>query len=551
MSKINERNIDSSISSEYNEEDELFDYINLLDIKKIEIMLSKDNKDKELPIWEYRSKENNNSTVLNISVYRKSFNITKILIEYCKEKNPTKLKEFINAPNDQGIVPLHYASFRGDIQIIKILIENGADITKTTKRQLNVIHYCAQGNKPNSLMFFYLKLKEDLNKNNKYELIKAKDGGGSTPLHWSVYSLAEDLLLYLINLDIFDSDEERNIFINQLDNQGFSPLHLTVTSKSPRIAIKLLQNGANPSILDKNKETPLQLARKKQENEIIQILKNVQKCQFCNFKAPVKQIKKSHKNIICVFVFQIVSIIIMFGSILPIFYYYYDNLFGKISFYSFIILLLVFFIIYFFLLSIDPGLIPKQNLEFLEELISQNKDLTKYCYKCFIKKTSTSKHCIICNRCYDNFDHHCFWINKCVAKKNYPLFIIFLFETAIYLIVILVITIQNLVKMSINKLKIKTQDLCLKYNSFKLDNFENICTFLFKDTFLIIHLILNISLILIILFFLIPEILLLILHIHVLCTNYKEEKNNRTNESFSTNTLLNDDDNSLLPSKNE
>ena len=551
MSKAIERVNSSSISSEYNEEDELFDYINLLDIKKIEAMLSKDNKDKELPIWEYRSKENQNSTVLNISVYRKSFNITKLLIEFCKKKNPEILKKFINTPNDQGIVPLHYASFRGDIQIIKLLIENGADITKTTNRQLNVIHYCAQGNKPNALMFFYLKLKEDLKTKDKYELIKAKDGGGSTPLHWSVYSLAEDLLLYLINLDIFDSDEERNDFINQLDNQGFSPLHLTVTSKSPRIAIKLLQNGADPSILDKNKETPLQLARKKQEDELIQIFKNIERCQFCNFKAPVKQIKKSHKNIICVFVFQIISIIILFGSILPIFLYYYNNLFGKISFFSFIALLVLFFVIYFFLLSINPGLKAKKDLKYLEELINNNKDLTKYCYKCFIKKTSTSKHCIICNRCYDNFDHHCFWINKCVAKRNYPLFIIFLFEVAFYLITILTITILSLVKMFQNlNNKLKTQDLCKKYNYFQLDYFDNICQFIFKDTIFLIHLILNISLILIILFFLIPEILLLILHIHVLCTNYKEEKNNRNNESFSTNTLLNEGDNSLLPSNN-
>ena len=83
MSKTNERNDTVSLSSEYNEEDELFDYINLLDIKKIQTMLSKDTKDIDtLKIWEYRSKENQNSTVLNISVYKKSLEITKLLIEY-------------------------------------------------------------------------------------------------------------------------------------------------------------------------------------------------------------------------------------------------------------------------------------------------------------------------------------------------------------------------------------------------------------------------------------------------------------------------------------
>ena len=547
MSKTNERNDTVSLSSEYNEEDELFDYINLLDIKKIQTMLSKDTKDIDtLKIWEYRSKENQNSTVLNISVYKKSLEITKLLIEYCKEKKPEKVKEFINASNDQGIVPLHYASFRGDIPIIKLLIENGADITKTTNRQLNVIHYCAQGNRPNALMFFYLKLKKDLNTKNKYSLITAKDGGGSTPLHWSVYSLAEDLLLYLINLDIFNSNEERNNFINELDNQGLSPLHLTVSCKTSRIAIKLLQNGADPSKVDKNNQTPLQLAINKKEDELIQIFKNVQSCQFFNFKAPVKQIKKSPKNIICVFIFQIIAIIILLGSILPIFLYYYDNLFGRIFCYCYILLLLLFFVVYIILLSIDPGLEPKKDLEYLEELINKNADLTRYCYKCFIKKTSTSKHCIICNRCYDNFDHHCFWINKCVAKKNYRLFIFFLFETAFYLMSILAITILSLIEMIKNELKIT--DLC--NTLFKSKFVDNICQFLFKKHFIIIHLIFNISLILLILVFLIPEFLLLILHINVLCTNYKEEKNNKTTESFSTNSILNEDDSSLLPSNN-
>ena len=136
-------------------------------------------------------------------------------------------------------------------------MENGADINKITKRKLNVIHYSAQGNKPNSLMYFYIKLKEKNENDNKYKLIKDIDGGGSTSLHWAVYSLAEDFLLYLINLDIFDSEKEKYNFINQLDNDGNSALHLSVSSKSSRIALRLLQNGADSLLINKKGETPL------------------------------------------------------------------------------------------------------------------------------------------------------------------------------------------------------------------------------------------------------------------------------------------------------
>ena len=111
---------------------------------------------------------------------------------------------------------------------------------------------------------------------------------------------------------------------------------------------------------------------------------------------------------------------------------------------------------------------------------------------------------------------------------------------------ILAITILSLIEMI--KKELKSTDLC--NTLFKSKFVDNICQFLFKEQFIIIHLIFNISLILLILVFLIPEFLLLILHINVLCTNYKEEKNNKATESFSTNSILNEDDNSLLPSDN-
>ena len=533
-------------SSEFieNEEDELFDYIHNLDEANIKELLSK----KILPIWDYKSKENQNSSVLNISVYKKSFKITKIFIDYCKKHNLEKLNDFINEPNDQGVTPLHYASFRGEVQIIKLLVENGGDITKTTKRKLNVIHYCAQGNKPNSLLYFYLKMKENENERNQFKLITDKDGGGSTPLHWAVYSIAEDLLLYLINLDIFEGEEDRKKFINQLDNEGYSALHLCVSSKSSRIAMKLLQNGADPKVVDKKGETPLQLAISKQQKDIIHILRNSQECQFCNVKAPVKQIKKSSKNIICVFSFQIIATFILFCSVLPIFLYKYNNKYWKLLYYAYIFLLFLFFLLYIMLLIINPGVKMKNNLNELKDLLlNKNADLTKFCYKCFIKKTRTSKHCIICDNCYDKFDHHCYWINKCVAKRNYKIFIFFLFEAAIYLLIILVITGLSLFKINfLNSNSFDKKNLCNQYIKLNLGFLENICEKVFNNKY-ILHFILNILLILIILSFLIPEFLLLILHIRVICTNYREERNRRAT-SFSTASLINEDDSSILVS---
>ena len=245
---------EDSVSSLYTEEEQFFEYIHSGNIDSIKDLL--ENSESALPIWDYKSKENQNSTVLHTSVFKKNLEITKIIIEHCKKHNQKNLQSFIDSKNDQGVTALHYASFRGDIEIIKLLVENGADIYKKTQKGLNVIHYCAQGNKPSSLMYFYFKLKDNINSDNQYSLITEKDSGGSTPLHWAVYSVAEDLLLYLINLDIFQTENERLDFINQLDDQGYSPLHLCITSKSSRIALKLLQNGADASKIDNKGLTP-------------------------------------------------------------------------------------------------------------------------------------------------------------------------------------------------------------------------------------------------------------------------------------------------------
>ena len=45
------------------------------------------------------------------------------------ENNYTEiLTALINKQNSEGLTALHYASFRGNIKIIKLLLENGADL---------------------------------------------------------------------------------------------------------------------------------------------------------------------------------------------------------------------------------------------------------------------------------------------------------------------------------------------------------------------------------------------------------------------------------------
>ena len=537
--------IENSISSlNITDEDELFEYIANEDENNVNNFL----KRKTYQIYDFRDKDGKNSSLLHTSVYKKNFNIVNTLIDYCKINFPDKLNQFVNAENNKGICPIHYASFKGNIDILKLLIENGADIEKKTHKNLNVIHYCAQGNNPNSLMYFYLKFHKDRNiiKRTKYSLILEKDGAGSTSLHWAVYSAAEDFILYLLNLDIFDNEQEKLNFINLPDKNGFTPLHLCITSKSHRIALKLLQNGANNNLRDTNGRTPLELAIEKGEDEIRELLEESKKCQLFRLKVPLRQIKKSYKNIIAIFVFQFFCCMILFFSTLPIvFYKYEDNEYINSIFYIFLIFLLLFFIFYIILLIIDPGVKRRRSLDELQNLLKNKVDLTKYCYKCFVLKTKTSKHCIICNCCYDNFDHHCYWINKCVAKNNFVLFIIFLFIASFYLLDSFVLSLLGLININIfDSDDFDFSKFCKNHYLFKSLDSEEPCNIIFHDKF-IIHLILNIILTLVILLFLIPECFLLFLHINVIYSNYKEEKINKNKFKISASPLIAENEDSF------
>ena len=365
-----------------------------------------------------------------------------------------------------------------------------------------------------------------------------------------VYFLEQNNELYLIHLKIFANETEKMDFINKMDDQRFTALHLSVSSKSLRIVMKLLQCGAKSDLKDKNGNTPLQLAIKKKQNDIAEVLKNNQNCEICHMKAPVKQIKKSVSKVLLVFIFQTLTTFLIFVSILSIAFNTTkddtNSLYNAI-FLIYMFFLILFFIIYISLLIIDPGVVKKKTLKDLQDLINKGKDLNRYCYECFVEKSKNIKHCIICHKCYENFDHHCYWINKCVARNNYCLFLFFLIFTFLYLLFVLLIGILGIIH-----LIGRNDENVFEYN---------FAGYIFTSDYLcgkiVYYYILNISLIIMDLFFIIPETLLLILHLRLYFTNYKINKSslNSSDDKIDTSNsmetaLMREDSNSFDSSTN-
>ncbi len=123
-----------------------------------------------------------------------------------------EIKAWVNVKSDQGNTAIHYASYRGNVEIISKLIDNGAEIEVVNNRGLNVLHMAAQGNQPGALIYF--KEKYSMN-------IQSVDDLGSTPLHWGCYTGSETSVLFLLSW---------NINVNAQDREGLTPLHLAVMS---------------------------------------------------------------------------------------------------------------------------------------------------------------------------------------------------------------------------------------------------------------------------------------------------------------------------------
>lgn len=106
---------------------------------------------------------------------------------------------------------MHYATWKGNISIIKELIKKGADIHAVNSNGIGVMHIAAQSDQAQMLVYFkYLGVSPN-----------CTDKQNATPLHWACYCCSETAVAYLAawmnNLDVQDS-------------QGYTPLHLATSA---------------------------------------------------------------------------------------------------------------------------------------------------------------------------------------------------------------------------------------------------------------------------------------------------------------------------------
>ena len=171
-------------------------------------------KNSSIKIWNYLNEDG--LTPLHQSISLSLYDLSKEIITSAKNNLSKKdFNSFINYGTKKGQTPLHYASFVGNIKLIKLIIQNGADISAKTNNGFNVLHLSIMGNKVSPFFYFIQKYNMDIN---------SKDSKENSSLHLSTYFNSKKIFNYLLT--------NNKIEINSKNKEGFTPLHFAVVSQN-------------------------------------------------------------------------------------------------------------------------------------------------------------------------------------------------------------------------------------------------------------------------------------------------------------------------------
>jgi ankyrin repeat protein len=163
--------------------------------------------------------------------------------------------DLIDAPQGGGETLLHIAAQSGDLDVVKLLLESGADINGSKPFSATALHYAA-GNGHETVVRFLLSRGADPN---------GESAIGITPLGLAVAKGYRTVASTLLQAGATVTNKASNSggYIGNIAieiHKGETALHIASRSGYPAIVSLLLTNGAPVDAVDSEQQTPLCLA---------------------------------------------------------------------------------------------------------------------------------------------------------------------------------------------------------------------------------------------------------------------------------------------------
>ncbi|MDG7052918.1 MAG: ankyrin repeat domain-containing protein, partial [Wolbachia endosymbiont of Alcedoecus sp.] len=186
-------------------------------------------------------------------------------IHVAAENNSKDIIEFflsegvsINDTDKQGYTPLHYAAWRGRLEVAKFLIEEYAN---------SIFKYDNGSTLPcNAPLKNHLHVTKCFIGNRN--ILEIRDNSGRVPLHCAASNGKLDMVKYFI-------DEEK-VDVNIKDNGYWTPLHWASWGGHLDVAKYLVDKRANINAKDKGSKIPLNVAIDQKHNDVVKYLEQAQ-----------------------------------------------------------------------------------------------------------------------------------------------------------------------------------------------------------------------------------------------------------------------------------
>ena len=186
-----------------------------------------------------------------------------------------QLGDSVNVKNKNGWTPLHYAVRNRNLNIVKLLIENGADVNLINDQDETPLHQAVLSENYNMVKLLIKHGADPFIKNNRsktpLEICNNEEIRQLLEEYIKYYKQRSeipsiennDLLYYafgnnLIKVKICVYSENYNI--NVQDDKGYTPLMYAITNHNLQMVEFLVEHGANVNLCNKKDQSPLEIA---------------------------------------------------------------------------------------------------------------------------------------------------------------------------------------------------------------------------------------------------------------------------------------------------
>lgn len=361
----------------------------------------------------------NNDTVLHIACQVNSQEVFRLFLDLFDEQydnldlstRKDRKKRWVNMQNNKGLTALHIACYFGNLEMIKLLDELGADPHLRCLSGHSIYHMAVEYD--HIIPLFYYKDRVSLDIQNDFL---------ATPQIYAVDQTSDTSAYFLISLG---ADQDK------LDINGYSAQHWAANNGNTRMVRRLRQRDCNIKLKNNEEQTAIDIANNKQYVNTLSELKD--ECLLRKYFTLVgaSEINRGcWRQLFTQFTFIQIGckgffVVVQLFPCKPA-WIVFTAVFG--------LQVLTFFMSWI----VHPGYIKHKTGREAILRDMHSVETYKICPDCQIIKPARSRHCDICKRCVSVYDHHCPYIDNCVGARNLKFFIPFIISYDAVLLMIAV-----------------------------------------------------------------------------------------------------------------